>query len=75
LFRSSDRNNSWSVSASGDNDEFKDMEASLRASYQHNTENGRLYLTGTTQRDRKYSVNARWKIGRASWWESVWRFV
>lgn len=37
-YDSSDRNNSWSVSASGDNDEFKDMKASLRASYQHNTE-------------------------------------
>ena len=39
-YDSSDRNNSWSVSASGDNDEFKDMEASLRASIKH-TENGR----------------------------------
>ncbi|MDK7751307.1 fimbria/pilus outer membrane usher protein, partial [Brevibacterium sp. UMB10442] len=29
-YDSSDRNNSWSVSASGDNDEFKDMKASLR---------------------------------------------
>ncbi|NPN25623.1 fimbrial biogenesis outer membrane usher protein, partial [Escherichia coli] len=57
---SSDRNNSWSVSASGDNDEFKDMEASLRASYQHNTENGRLYLSGTSQRDSYYSLNASW---------------
>ncbi|WP_270590066.1 fimbria/pilus outer membrane usher protein, partial [Escherichia coli] len=54
------RNNSWSVSASGDNDEFKDMEASLRASYQHNTENGRLYLSGTSQRDSYYSLNASW---------------
>lgn len=48
------------VSASGDNDEFKDMEASLRASYQHNTENGRLYLSGTSQRDSYYSLNASW---------------
>ncbi|EKE4240318.1 fimbria/pilus outer membrane usher protein, partial [Escherichia coli] len=59
-YDSSDRNNSWSVSASGDNDEFKDMEASLRASYQHNTENGRLYLSGTSQRDSYYSLNASW---------------
>ncbi|HDP6712558.1 TPA: fimbria/pilus outer membrane usher protein, partial [Escherichia coli] len=40
--------------------EFKDMEASLRASYQHNTENGRLYLSGTSQRDSYYSLNASW---------------
>ncbi|ENE19097.1 type VII secretion system (T7SS), usher family protein [Escherichia coli P0302293.10] len=59
-YDSSDRNNSWSVSASGDNDEFKDMKASLRASYQHNTENGRLYLSGTSQRDSYYSLNASW---------------
>ncbi len=45
---------------SGDNDEFKDMKASLRASYQHNTENGRLYLSGTSQRDSYYSLNASW---------------
>ena len=42
------------------NDEFKDMKASLRASYQHNTENGRLYLSGTSQRDSYYSLNASW---------------
>ena len=36
------------------------MKASLRASYQHNTENGRLYLSGTSQRDSYYSLNASW---------------
>ncbi|MGQ4217803.1 hypothetical protein, partial [Escherichia coli] len=40
-YDSSDRNNSWSVSASGDNDEFKDMEASLRASYGEPAEFGK----------------------------------
>ena len=55
----SDRNNSRAFRFQATND-LGEVKASLRASYQHNTENGRLYLSGTSQRDSYYSLNASW---------------
>jgi len=59
-YDSSDRNNTWNLSASATQDDIRDGEPSLRGSYQHYSPYGRLNLNGSMQPNQYRSITAGW---------------
>lgn len=59
-FDSSDRNNTWNISASATEDDLSNGEPSLRGGYQHYSPYGRLNLSGSVQPNHYNSVSAGW---------------
>lgn len=59
-FDSSDRDNTWNLSVSADNDQLSDGEPALRGSYQHYATPGRLSLAASVQPNHYSSMNLGW---------------
>ncbi|WP_410493104.1 fimbria/pilus outer membrane usher protein [Enterobacter sp. DTU_2021_1002640_1_SI_PRY_ASU_LCPMC_013] len=59
-YDSSDRNNTWNVSASGDESDFRKAEPAIRGNYQHYSPYGRLNINGSVQPNTYNSITAGW---------------
>lgn len=59
-YDSSDRNNTWNVSASGDESDFRKAEPAVRGNYQHYSPYGRLNINGSVQPNAYNSITAGW---------------
>ncbi|ECC1695251.1 fimbrial biogenesis outer membrane usher protein [Salmonella enterica subsp. salamae] len=59
-YDSSDRNNTWNISASGDESDFRKAEPAIRGSYQHYSPYGRLSVNGSVQPNAYNSFTAGW---------------
>ncbi|ADO46987.1 fimbria/pilus outer membrane usher protein [[Enterobacter] lignolyticus] len=59
-YDSSDRNNTWNLSASATQDDISNGEPSLRGNYQHYSPYGRLNLNGSVQPSQYRSITAGW---------------
>lgn len=59
-YDSSDLNNSWNISAAGDESDFRKAEPTLRAGYQHYSPYGRLNVNGSVQPNAYNSIMAGW---------------
>ncbi|MGK3632152.1 fimbria/pilus outer membrane usher protein [Enterobacter cloacae] len=59
-FDSSDRNNTWNISASATEEDLREGEPSLRGGYQHYSPYGRLNLSGSVQPNQYRSITAGW---------------
>ncbi|MRS16845.1 fimbria/pilus outer membrane usher protein [Enterobacteriaceae bacterium RIT691] len=59
-YDSSDRDNSWNISAAGDESDFRNAEPTFRGSYQHYSPYGRLSVNGSVQPSEYRSLTAGW---------------
>jgi outer membrane usher protein FimD/PapC len=59
-YDSSDRNNTWNLSASATEEDIRNGEPSLRGGYQHYSPYGRLNLNGSVQPNQYRSMTATW---------------
>lgn len=59
-YDTSDRNNTWNISASATDDNIRDGEPTLRGSYQHYSPWGRLNINGSMQPNQYNSITAGW---------------
>ncbi|MCT6664339.1 fimbrial biogenesis outer membrane usher protein [Enterobacter mori] len=59
-YDSSDRNNTWNISASGNESDFRKAEPAIRGNYQHYSPYGRLNINGSVQPNAYNSVTAGW---------------
>jgi len=59
-YDSSDRNNTWNISASGNDSDFSHAEPTVRGGYQHYSPYGRLNVTGSIQPNYYNSFTAGW---------------
>lgn len=59
-YDSSDRNNTWNISASGDESDFRKAEPAIRGNYQHYSPFGRLNINGSVQPNAYNSITAGW---------------
>ncbi|MDI9803076.1 fimbria/pilus outer membrane usher protein [Citrobacter koseri] len=59
-YDSSDRDNTWNISASGDESDFRKAEPAIRAGYQHYSPYGRLNVNGSVQPNAYRSMTAGW---------------
>lgn len=59
-YDSSDRDNSWNISAAGDESDFRKAEPTFRGSYQHYSPYGRLSVNGSVQPNEYRSMTAGW---------------
>ncbi|AJQ98549.1 putative outer membrane usher protein yqiG precursor [Enterobacteriaceae bacterium bta3-1] len=59
-YDSSDKDNTWNISASADNDQIRDGEPALRGGYQHYSPYGRLNLAASVQPNIYNSLNVGW---------------
>lgn len=57
---SSDHDNSWNISAAGDESDFRKAQPTLRGGYQHYSPYGRLSLNGSVQPNEYRSLTAGW---------------
>lgn len=59
-YDSSDRNNTWNLSASTTEEDLRHGEPSLRGGYQHYSPYGRLNMNGSVQPNQYRSISAGW---------------
>lgn len=59
-YDSSDRSNTWNISASGKDSDFSHAEPTVRGGYQHYSPYGRLNITGSIQPNFYNSFTAGW---------------
>lgn len=59
-YDSSDKNNTWNVSTSADNDQIRDGKPALRGGYQHYSPYGRFNLAASVQPNTYNSLNVGW---------------
>ncbi|EMB4320513.1 fimbrial biogenesis outer membrane usher protein, partial [Citrobacter freundii] len=59
-YDSSDRNNTWNISATGDASDFREAEPAIRGGYQHYSPYGRLSVNGSVQPNVYRSITAGW---------------
>lgn len=59
-YDSSDRNNTWNISAAGDASDFREAEPAIRGGYQHYSPYGRLSVNGSVQPNVYRSITAGW---------------
>ncbi|MGL5698156.1 MAG: fimbria/pilus outer membrane usher protein [Kluyvera sp.] len=59
-YDTSDHDNTWNISAAGDESDFRNTEPTLRAGYQHNSSYGHLNINGSVQPNAYNSIMAGW---------------
>ncbi|HBM9260666.1 TPA: fimbrial biogenesis outer membrane usher protein [Citrobacter freundii] len=59
-YDSSDRNNTWNISAAGDASDFREAEPAIRGGYQHYSPYGHLSVNGSVQPNVYRSITAGW---------------